>query len=222
LREEKEVKLRIPRLIIAVSCLASLSILAVLSASCGGDDEEATPTLAAATSTQVAPTAVVTKPASSTPATGAALTVVNGDQSKTLSLEEIEALPAKSGWGGMLTSSGAVKGPFQYKGVALMDILATVGGIKDGDKVKVIAKDNYATTFSYKQVAEGDFVTMDAKTKDEASPDGEVVAILAYEENGALVGESAGPLRIAILSGEDFITEGNWWAKFVVKIEVGS
>ncbi len=103
-------------------------------------------------------------------ATGA-LTIVNGTQTKTLTMANIEALPVVSGSTGDITSSGTIEGPYSYKGVALTDILKSVGGITTNNAIRISAKDGYSMTMSYKQVVEGsEFPTYDSSTGKEASP----------------------------------------------------
>ena len=67
-------------------------------------------------------------------------------------MADIKALPVISGSTGDITSSGTIEGPYQYKGVALTDILKSVGGITANNAVRISAKDGYSMTMSYKQV----------------------------------------------------------------------
>ena len=85
----------------------------------------------------------------------AALTVINGTQTKTFTVAQLEALPSITGSTGDITSSGTIEGPYQYQGVALTDILKTVGGITSDEAVRISAKDGYSMTMSYKQVTKG-------------------------------------------------------------------
>ena len=50
---------------------------------------------------------------------------------------------------------------------------------------------------------------------------GNLSVILAYSQNGAAIGSSDGPLRIAFVSsGQDQVTDGSNWEKLVVAIKV--
>jgi hypothetical protein len=47
-----------------------------------------------------------------------------------------------------------------------------------------------------------------------------LTTILAYYKDGKNITSDEGPLRIAILGSEGLLTEGHWWIKYVVKIEI--
>jgi hypothetical protein len=55
-----------------------------------------------------------------------ALTITKGNQRQDFTLAEIKAMPAVEGWGGIISSSGVISGPFSQKGIPLLDILETV------------------------------------------------------------------------------------------------
>ncbi len=154
-----------------------------------------------------------------TPDTTVVLTVVKGDTTATFTMTEVKALPPTEGWGGVKNSAGTIIGPFTQKGVSLKTLLEDVGGISPGDSVKATAKDGYSVTFSYEQIANGAFTTFDKATGNEATG-GTPVAILTYEEDGVALDEKAGPLRFAILTGTDKVSESQWWVKMIEKIEV--
>lgn len=149
------------------------------------------------------------------------LTIIKGDNKVTYTLEEIKAMPAAEGWGGIMNSSGVISGPFKQKGVELMNLLDKVGGISDGDAIRITAKDGYSMTYSYDQVANGNFITLDCSTGEEVSH-GTLTCIISYEEDGAALTDKNGPLRIGILNSNTQVTEGHWWIKWVEEIEVVS
>jgi hypothetical protein len=148
-----------------------------------------------------------------------ALTVTKGADTASYTLAEIEAMPAAEGWGGIMNSSGVISGPFTQKGVALMDLLNKVGGISDGDAIRITAKDGYSMTYSYDQIANGNFTTLDCSNGNEV-PHDKLTVILSYQEDGAALTDQIGPLRIAILNDNTQVTEGHWWIKWVQQIEI--
>jgi DMSO/TMAO reductase YedYZ molybdopterin-dependent catalytic subunit len=150
---------------------------------------------------------------------GTALTVTNGTEVTTYTLSDIKAMPAADGWGGIMNSSGVISGPFRQKGVPIMDILDEVGGVGEDEAVRITAKDGYAMTYSYDQICNGNFTTLDCSNGQEVAHD-PLTVIIAYEEDGVALTDQVGPLRIAILNGDTQVTEGHWWIKWVEQIEV--
>ncbi len=149
-----------------------------------------------------------------------ALKIASGDTVKTLTMEEIKELPALEGWGGRMRSTGVIEGPFELKGVSIKDLCDMVGGINPDTAVKIISRDGYAMTFSYKQVSENDFITYDPVSQNEV-PHGDLHMILAYQTDGdEMTFELGGPLRLAILSEKNQVTDGHWWSKWVEQIEL--
>ena len=167
-----------------------------------------------------ASTVFVTISPTSTPVETVALTVVNGTQTKTLTMVDIKALSVISGSTGDITSSGTIQGPNEYKGVALTDILKSVGGITANNAIRISAKDGYSMTFSYNQVVKGtEFPTYDNTTGKEVTPAGTITLFLAYEKDGKPIDDTVGPLRIGIMAPGQ-VTDGHWWIKWAQKIEV--
>ncbi len=165
-------------------------------------------------------TKTVTVSPSTTDAGTAALTVINGTQTKTLTMADIKALPVISDSTGDITSSGTIEGPYQYKGVAVSDILSAVGGITADDAVRISGKDGYSMTFSYTQIASGgEFTVYDSTTGQEASPTGKITVFLAYEKDGQPIDDSIGPLRTIVMAPGQ-LTDGHWNVKWTTKIEV--
>jgi len=148
------------------------------------------------------------------------LTVVGSDGSeRVLSFQDIRELPAHKGNGGFFSTVGIVFGPYQTKGVTLEELCNTVGGIKPGEALMVSARDGYSTVLSYEQVM-GDFITYSTDLKE--VPHQELKTILMYQQDGRLLSDADGkPLRIAIVgSPPNLLTEGNYWVKWVNKLEV--
>ena len=167
------------------------------------------------------PAGCVTKTVTVSPtAKAASLTVVNGSQTKTLSMADIKALPVLSGSTGDITSSGTIEGPFAYKGVALTDVLKAVGGMTPNNAVRISAKDGYSMTMSYNQIVKGtEFPTYDSTTGKEVVPAGAITVFIVYEKDGNPLDDTIGPLRIGIMAPGQ-VTDGHWWIKWAQKIEV--
>jgi len=142
-----------------------------------------------------------------------------GDCEKALSYNEIRAMPDHEGHGGFFSTVGIVNGPFKCKGVPLEELCDLVGGINDSTTVRVSASDGYLMVFTYDQV-KGDFITYDPATMKEVPHRG-VTVILMYEQDGTLLSDAmGGPLRIAIVSEDEFLTEGHYWVQWVDRIEI--
>ena len=165
-------------------------------------------------------TKTVTVSPSTTDAGTASLTVVKGTQTKTLTMADIKALQVISDSTGDITSSGTIEGPYQYKGVAVSDILNAVGGITANEAVRISGKDGYSMTFSYTQVAQGgEFATYDSTTGKEVTPAGKLTVFLAYEKDGQPLDDTIGPLRTIVMAPGQ-LTDGHWNVKWTTKIEV--
>jgi DMSO/TMAO reductase YedYZ molybdopterin-dependent catalytic subunit len=67
-----------------------------------------------------------------------------------------------------------------------------------------------------------DLVTFDPATGDEVNRTKPLTTVLAYYMNGMNLTSDEGPLRLAILGTEGLLTEGHWWIKNVVKVEIRS
>lgn len=131
---------------------------------------------------------------------------------RTLTLQEIEALPATEGWAGIKTSVGTIFAPLAHKGVLVEDLADLVGGFQPGSAVEIVAEDGYAMTMSYSQVMGGDFVTYDPQTGDEIPYDDALQLILADEREGQPLPEDTdGMLRLVVVSEDgDQVTDGHW------------
>jgi len=148
------------------------------------------------------------------------LTLVGGDGSeKVLCFRDITSLPAHAGNGGFFSTVGVVYGPCALRGVSLEELCRQVGGMAPGDAVMVSAKDGYSTVLSYEQ-AMGGFVAYTTGFKE--VPGAQLKAVLVYELDGKLLPKEDGkPLRLAVVGTEEgLLTEGNYWVKWVNRIEV--
>jgi len=151
----------------------------------------------------------------------AVLTIVKGTQTSTYTMSSLKALPVTSGWAGQMSSTGTITGPYQYKGVALTEILKAVGGITETDAVRVSAKDGYAMTLSYNQVMHGSgFPILDSTTGKEVAAANTPVVFLAFEQDGKPIDDTVGPIRLGVMTSNTQVTDGHWWVKWAQKIEV--
>ena len=147
------------------------------------------------------------------------LNVIKGSQNNGYSLSGIKALPALTGFAGQKSKTGNITGPLPYKGVALTDLLATAGGITEANSVKITASDNYTKTLTYSQITKGDFTTYDS-TGNAANAEMKPVVFLAYEQDGKALDAGTGPLQLGVMTCKNQVTDGSWWVKIIVKIEI--
>ncbi len=152
----------------------------------------------------------------------AVLSVVTSSGTQTFTLKDIKKLPAVEAYGGIKNSAGNITPPVKFKGVALTELLSSLGGLPEGAGVTFTAKDGYEMTMSAEQVQTGKFITYDVSTGDEKTIDDQLQLVLAYEmEDEALDLERDGTFRLAILSSEgNEVTDGHWWVKWVTQVEV--
>jgi DMSO/TMAO reductase YedYZ molybdopterin-dependent catalytic subunit len=146
--------------------------------------------------------------------------VIKGAESKSLTMEDLKSLPATEGVGHFMNSVGEIMGPFNAKGVSLTEICNLVGGMEPSEAARVVAKDGYAMTLSYKRLAANDFTTFDCATGKEV-PHQDINVLLVYEEDGQPVDpESAGRLRLMVIGADTQATEGHWWVKWINEVEI--
>jgi len=136
------------------------------------------------------------------------------DESEIATLEQFESR------GGHKTSAGYLRGIGMYTGILLIALCDLIGGINNTCSLRVTANDGYSMVFTYDQVIGQNFVTFDPATGDETNRTQPLVTVLAYYKDGLGLPSDEGPLRIGILGSEGLLTEGHWWIKQVVKIEI--
>lgn len=122
-----------------------------------------------------------------------------------------------TGEGGYLKSTGTVVGQFNYTGVQVTDLLDDVGTTGINFTLEVVASDGYSSEYNQSQV-EGVMEGFDSSTKSSQGLQN-FTMILAYHENGEPLSEG-GPLRIVFLNEDGYLSEGRFWAKFVVRINI--
>lgn len=194
---------------LALAGLGVLLAASLLLASCTGTSSTSTTsttTTAATTTTSVATTPVV-------------LTVINGSKTMTFSIAQLKQLTAVTGKGGTKNKTGAVSGPFVYHGVALTTILNKLGGISAGMSVKLTASDAYSKTLSYDQIMNGAFSTYDA-TGAVVTPSTAPIVALVYDNAGADLDSTTGPVELGLLYTQNYVSDGSVWVKMVQTIEI--
>lgn len=144
--------------------------------------------------------------------------------SKSLTMDELKALPAIEGWAGIKSSTGKITPPVKIKGVAIEELCNMVGGITSQTGVSIEAKDGYAMTFSSDQILNGAYIAYDPATGDEVTPSSKLQSIIAYEADGKPIpSDGEGPLRLAVVSDKnDQVVDGHWAVKWVTKIALKS
>jgi hypothetical protein len=118
-----------------------------------------------------------------------------------------------------MSQSNTITGPFSYQGVALTNLLNTVGGISEGDNVVITSSDNYSETLSYDQITKSNFNYYDT-TGNRVTPQTMPTLTLIYSENGTLLDNTDGPVELGMLSSQNILTDGSLWAKMVTTITI--
>ena len=140
-------------------------------------------------------------------------------QQKVLTYDGIRSMPPSTGQGGFFSTAGIISGPYQVKGVSLIDLCNLVGGMTPSDAIMISGNDGYSSIFDYDQIM-GGIITYDPKTMKE-TPHGELKFVLIYEQDGKSLTQDEGkPLRLAVIGKDNLLTEGNMWVKWVNKVTV--
>ena len=194
-----------------------LLALALTFAACSGGTQVEPSPVAEATEAAV----VEASPAPTEPAVPV-LEIVSETESKSLSMEELKALPVTEGYAGIKSSTGKITPPVMMKGVALKDLAELLGGMDETSGFNAVAEDGYSITYSFDQLQNGSFIAYDPATGEELKNPVELTAILAYEADGKPFDpKQDGTLRLAIVSKElTQVTDGHWAVKWVNKLEV--
>lgn len=193
---------------------ALLATLAFAFAACSeGNQVEPSP---APEATEAASIDVPTEPAVPV------LEIIGLTETKSLTMEEVKALPVTEGYAGMKSSTGKITPPVKFKGVALKDLAEFIGGMDETTGFNAVAEDGYSITYSYDQIQNGTFVAYDPATGTELKNPVKLTAILAYEADGKpLDPKQDGVLRLAIVSEElNQVTDGHWAVKWITTFEV--
>jgi DMSO/TMAO reductase YedYZ molybdopterin-dependent catalytic subunit len=173
---------------------------------------------AQSTTTTAKATTTTAKSTTTTARAKVALTVSGPSGTEELSMADLKAMPATSGWGGWKNQLGNITAPMSWTGVSVRALIDLVGG---SGSVTVVASDGYEQAFSGGELS-GSLAMYDPATGEAVTGiSGSLRAILAYAKGGSAIGSSDGPLRIAFVSPEkDQVTDGSSWVKLVVKLKV--
>ena len=178
---------------------------------------QTTTTTAKVTTTTVKATTTTAKVTTTTVKGPVILHVTGPSGTKDLTMAQLKAMPASSGYGGWKNQLGNITGPVSWKGVSLRALMDLVGG---GSSASVTASDNYARTISASELSGAVAVYDPATGQDIDNYSGSIRVIVAYSENGAALPSGEGPLRIAFVSStKDEVTDGSSWVKLVAAIK---
>ena len=154
--------------------------------------------------------------------TGRILTVKGPNGGNILTMDQLKALPATEGQGGIKSSTGQITIPELFKGVALKDLVGYMNVAFDPSMgVAVTAEDGYSMTFSYDQVMNGAFIAYDPATGNELPTHDPLTAIIAYEHNGQPLNTTEeGVLRLVVVGPKNNqVVDGHWSVKWVNQVE---
>jgi hypothetical protein len=149
----------------------------------------------------------------------AVLTVTNGSVIKTYSMTDLQDANLVTGYGGEKEQDGTIIGPYPYQGVTLTDLLNAVGGITEGQSVKITASDGSYQTLSYDQRINGDFNIYDSAGGLLTRPTKPTISII-FSEYGNPLDNSTGPIELGTISTFNYITDASMWVKMVTTINV--
>ena len=187
--------------VLAAVCAAAL--LVVLGGACGGS------------------TASSSSPLPS-PSGKVVLTLVGEKGEKRFTMNQLEALPSYTGYGGIKSSTGTITLPSKFTGVKLSYLTGLVGGISKSTGVTIVGSDGYGMTFAYDQIMNQGFTAYDPATGTEQTPKKDLTVIIAYRHDGKLMGADEGPLRLIVAeptSGGQ-VVDGHWSVKWIDRISV--
>ena len=125
-------------------------------------------------------------------------------------------MDSTSGYGGYKKKSGAVVGPDLYRGVDIFTLLSYFD-LPDNFTLCVVGSDGYQLNYTWDEI--NGRIPIYNETGAEIGS-GNVTMIVAYEKNNESLGEDEGPLRIAFVSEEGYITSSKLWARSVSSLEI--
>jgi len=146
-----------------------------------------------------------------------ALTLIGNGNTESYTLEEVMAFENYTGYGGTKNDYGTIGNYNHYRGVLVSALLDQIGGMTEDYALRVTASDNFHQDYLY-SVVTGNVTTFDNQTGEDLGYN-LLNMVLIYEivDEGPI---DDGPLRVAYLSPEGYLTEASLWAKFVVKLEL--
>ncbi len=163
------------------------------------------------TTTAVAPSSTTSGPT--------VLTVTSGAKVKTYSMAEIQDDNQQTGYGGEKEQNGTILGPHPYIAILLTDIIYPVGGVANGESVKITAADGSSQTLTYDQIVNGNFNIYNSTGSQITTATKPLICII-FSENGSPLDNSIGPLQLGTLSTMNFITDQSMWLNNVQRIDI--
>lgn len=154
--------------------------------------------------------------------TAPALTLTGGGETVELSMKDIEALPALTGWAGVKTKSEKLLGPDEYTGVSLSEVAALVGGLDVGAGLVVEASDGYKVEFTESQLRGEGFTVYDPESGAEVAATQPLTPMLAYARAGEPLGDARGGQLVVQISQPEAaqLVDASWAVSDVVAVEV--
>ncbi len=153
------------------------------------------------------------------PSMNLTLVALNGTQ-YVLNSTGIGALQSYTSLGGLVTSAGKIYAPINYTGIPLSTLCTMMGGFGSNISLAVTASDGYSLVYSYDELM-GNIPTYDPVTGNEVAKNSTLTPILAYFCNGTTaLPTNDGPLRLVYVGPEGLISDGHYWIKSVVKVEL--
>jgi hypothetical protein len=148
------------------------------------------------------------------------LTIQGTSSAKNYTMSSLLEFESVEGYGGYKKSTGTIVGPSMYGGVLLESLLEEVGGISASEDLEITASDGWKVTYT-SQMLSGNVVAYDNVTGDNLGIK-EFQIILAYQVEGSNIPSDDGPLRLAFISEEGYLTDGNLWAKKINNMKIES
>ncbi|MFW6121353.1 MAG: hypothetical protein ACOC80_10715 [Petrotogales bacterium] len=146
------------------------------------------------------------------------LTISVGSETFNYSLNQLIELDSITGSGKYINKVGKITGPNSYTGVPMNELLGTIESLPENYTLRAIASNGYSVNYSMDEVH--GLVSVYNETGDEIGTEN-MTMIIAYKENGELLNQTtSGPLRVAFVDGEAFITSSGMWLRSLVKIEI--
>jgi hypothetical protein len=146
------------------------------------------------------------------------LTITVDSLTYNYTLDDLLLLKSSSGRGSYINSKGTITGPNNFTGVSMGDLLNTIPTLPYNYSLHAIASDDYTVSYSMDEI--NGYLTVFNETGDEIGIEN-LTMIVAYLQNGEYLNESTnGPLRIAFIGTQPYITRSGMWLSSLVKIEI--
>ena len=152
------------------------------------------------------------------------LTLRYQDTTLEYALSDLHSMKTTTGYGGYRTSFPSITGQGNYTGIAFTGLLKPLTQNLTFYTITVYSEDGYISNYTYDEIM-GNISIYDASNASITEPvsTGGVTMLLAYEfEDSALDVQNDGRFKIAYVDGIDAITSSQYWARFVVEIQINT